>query len=68
MAQMAGPDPIWTICPNCNTEILTTTEKPNSTLHSYEIKSPSWTILWFRSLGIFLVENIDRLGVCMFQT
>ena len=32
MAQMAGPDPIWTICPNCNTEILTTTEKSNSTL------------------------------------
>ena len=35
---------------------------------SYEIKSPPWTILWFRSLGIFSVENIDRLGVFMFQT
>ena len=27
MAQMAGPDPIWMNCPNCNTEILTTTQK-----------------------------------------
>ena len=37
------------------------------TQQSYEIKSPSWTILWFRILGIFS-ENIDRLGVFMFQT
>ena len=29
---------------------------------------PPWTILWFRILGIFSVENIDRLGVFMFQT
>ena len=35
---------------------------------SYEIKSPPWTILWFRILGIFSVDNIDRLGVFMFQT
>ena len=35
---------------------------------SYEIKSPPWTILWFRILGIFSVENIDRLCVLMFQT
>ena len=35
---------------------------------SYEIKSPPWTILWFRILGIFSVENIDRLGFSMFQT
>ena len=35
---------------------------------SYEIKSPPWTILWFRILGIFSVENIARLGVFMFQT
>ena len=28
---MAGPDPIWTTCPNCNTEILTTTQKSFST-------------------------------------
>ena len=35
---------------------------------SYEIKSPPWTILWFRILGIFFVENIARLGVFMFQT
>ena len=34
----------------------------------YEIKSPPWTILWLRILGIFSVENIDRLGVFMFQT
>ena len=38
-------------------------------MQSYEIKSPPWTILWFRILGIFSVENIDRLGgVFMFQT
>ena len=30
---------------------------------SYEIKSPPWTILWFRILGIFSLENIF-----MFQT
>ena len=35
---------------------------------SYEIKSPPLTILWFRILRIFSVENIDRLGVFMFQT
>ena len=35
---------------------------------SYEIKSPSWTILWFRILGIFSVENIKRLCVFMLQT
>ena len=35
---------------------------------SYEIKSPPWTILWFRTLGIFSVENIKRLCVFMFQT
>ena len=35
---------------------------------SYEIKSPPWTILWFRILGIFSVENIARLGVFVFQT
>ena len=30
---------------------------------SYVIKSAPWTILWFRILGIFSVENIARLGV-----
>jgi hypothetical protein len=35
---------------------------------SYEIKSSPWTILWFRILGIFSVENIAKLGVFMFQT
>ena len=35
---------------------------------SYEIKFPPWTILWFRILGIFSVENIKRLCVFMFQT
>ena len=35
---------------------------------NYEIKSPPWTILWFRILGIFSVENIKRLCVFMFQT
>ena len=32
MAQpMAGPDPMWTNCPNCKNEILTTTQKSIST-------------------------------------
>ena len=35
---------------------------------SYEIKSPPWTILWLRILGIYFVENIKRLCVFMFQT
>ena len=35
---------------------------------SYEMKSPPWTILWFRILGIFSVENIKRLCAFMFQT
>ena len=35
---------------------------------SYVIKSAPWTILWFRILGIFFVENIKRLCVFMFQT
>ena len=35
---------------------------------SYEIKSPPWTIWWFRILGIFSVENVNRLGAMMFQT
>ena len=30
-AQMAGPDPIWTTCPNCKTEIVSTTRKSIST-------------------------------------
>ena len=37
-------------------------------LQSYVIKSPLWTILWFRILGIFSVENIKRLCGFMFQT
>ena len=39
-----------------------------ASIQSYEIKSPPWTILWFRILGIFSVENIKRLCVFMFQT
>ena len=35
---------------------------------SYEIKFPPWTILWFKILGIFSVENIKKLCVFMFQT
>ena len=35
---------------------------------SYEIKSPPWTILWFRILGISSVESIMSLCVFMFQT
>ena len=43
-------------------------EKPSTLNQSYEIKSPPWTIWWFRILGIFSVEIIDRLGAMMFQT
>ena len=39
-----------------------------SFLQSYEIKSPPWTILWFRIPGIFSVQNIKRLCIFMFQT
>ena len=39
-----------------------------SKIQSYVIKSPPWTILWFRILGIFSAENIKRLCVFMFQT
>ena len=35
---------------------------------NYEIKFPPWTILWFRILGIFSVENKKRMCVFMFQT
>ena len=35
---------------------------------SYVIKFAPWTILWFRILRIFSVENIKRLCVFMFQT
>ena len=35
---------------------------------SYEIKSPPWTILWFRILGIFSGEYIKRLCLFMFKT
>ena len=40
----------------------------SSLMQSYEIKSPLSTILWFRILGIFSVENIKRLCVFMLQT
>ena len=30
-AQMLGPDPIWMTCPNCKTEIFTTTRKSTRT-------------------------------------
>ena len=47
---------------------LTTFLQVSTTTQRYEIKSPPWTILCFRILGIFSVENIARLGVFMFQT
>ena len=40
----------------------------DSAEQSYVIKSPPWTIWWFRILWIFSVENIDRLGDFMLQT
>ena len=40
----------------------------SSLLQSYEIKSPPWTILWFRILGIFSVEYIKRLRAFMFKS
>ena len=51
---------LWVLC--CFNEMLL------SCPQSYEIKSPPWTILWFRFLGISSFENIARLGVFMFQT
>ena len=45
--------------------LLAKKKKADSMNQSYEIKSPPWTILWL-ILGIFYVENIDRLGVFMF--
>ena len=33
-------------------------------IQSYEIKSPPWTILSFRILGIFSVENISCVFLC----
>ena len=42
--------------------------KKNWSRQSYEIKSPPWTILWLRILGIFSVENIKRLCIFMFKT
>ena len=49
-------------------QVKTTLGKFITLYQSYEIKSPPWTILWFRILGIFSVENIVRLCVFMFQT
>ena len=46
-----------------NRRIILRLVKPN-----YEVKSPLWTILWFRILGIFSVENIKMLCVFIFQT
>ena len=34
-AQMLGPDPIWMTCPNCKTEIFTTTRKSTSTFQLF---------------------------------
>ena len=34
-------------------------DDPRRNRQSYEIKSSPWTILWFRILGIFSVENIE---------
>ena len=42
--------------------------KSFSLVQSYVIKSAPWTILWFRILGIFSVENIKRLCVFMYHT
>ena len=51
---------------------MRTGQKDKSVYHrvdqSYVIKSAPWTILWFRILGIFSVENIKRLCVFMFKT
>ena len=58
-------------CRYIHTYLLLPWRTQISTLHiaqSYEIKSPPWTILWFRILGISSVENIKRLCAFMFQT
>ena len=33
-------------------------------MQSYEIKSPPWTLLWFRILGNFSVENMGWVFLC----
>ena len=38
-----------------------------SSNQSYEIKSPLWTIWWFRILGIVSVENIDSWEILCFK-
>ena len=43
------------ICPRSPVGLLTSQDYSPQ---SYEIKSPPWTILWLRILGIFSVENI----------
>ena len=48
----------------CNNDVF---KEVCSYYQSYEIKSPTWTILWFRIQGIFFVENIDRLEAFMFK-
>ena len=54
---------IWSIIADINCKL-----SDHCVIQSYEIKSPPWTIMWFRILGISSVENIARLGVFMFQT
>ena len=51
-----------------NLTLCTVTFGNSTYRQSYVIKSAPWTILWFRILGIFSVENIKRLCVFMFQT
>ena len=48
-------------------ELLNVAFQSISWTQSYEIKSPPWTILWFRILRIFSVESIARLYVSNFR-
>ena len=50
MTQMAGPDPIWTNCPNCNQEILTTPQKSISTFQMLVagLKMQIGSMFWYR--------------------
>ena len=65
MAQMAGPDPIWTTCPNCNTEILTTTQKSFSTFQCLFAGGlclfSCFCIFW---IPLFIDEWKDVLHTC----
>ena len=55
MAHMVGPNPIWTTCPNGNTEILTRTRKSIS----------NWQCLFAGGLCLFSCGMYFLIPLCM---